>query len=68
MGVGTFISVEADRIENLAERMAAVNNTVLKALELGRSCIKLRQFTCNWCRIAASDEPQIGGWLGYLSR
>lgn len=41
MGVGTFIGVEADRIENVEQRMTAVKNTVLKALELGYRHIDL---------------------------
>ncbi len=55
MGVGTFIGVEADRIENVEQRMTVVKNTVVKALELGYRHIDLA--------ISYGNLPAIGGAL-----
>ncbi|KTD74827.1 aldo/keto reductase family protein [Legionella waltersii] len=53
MGVGTFIGVELDRIEDVEQRMTAVKNTVYKALELGYRHIDLA--------LSYGNLPAIGG-------
>jgi diketogulonate reductase-like aldo/keto reductase len=68
MGIGTFIGVEADRIENEEQRMVVVKNTVLKALELGYGHIDLALSYGNLPAIGAAlrqaMKPKTEGGLG----